>query len=162
MYYNDPIDYWMPDMSGLTEEEHEEVMAKTRRYGCGTCVVIAIVLLVLMLFSSCTTTKYVPVVEHKTDTLIQTKLMRDSIYQKDSIHIRESGDTVYFTRWHTRLVKKEIHDTTYISKTDSVPVPYPVETIKEVDKPLAWWQKMLMWLGVAFIGIVLLWIWRTK
>lgn len=160
MYYNDPNDYWMPDMSGLTEEEKEEVMAKTLLCGCGMYVVMAIVLFVLMLLTSCTTTKYVSVVEHKTDTLIQAKLIRDSIYQKDSIHIRESGDTVYFTRWRTQLVKKEVHDTTYISKTDTVPVVVNVE--KHFAQPLAWWQKVLMWLGVAFVGIVLLLIWRTK
>lgn len=160
MCYNNPDDYWMPDMSGLTEEEQKEVTAKTLLCGCGMYVVMAIVLLVIILFSSCTTTKYMPVVEHKTDTLIQTKVLRDSIYQKDSIHIRESGDTVYFTRWHTQIVKKEIHDTTYISKTDTVPVLVNVE--KHVAHPLALWKKVLMWLGVAFIGIVLLWIWKTK
>lgn len=160
MYYNNPNDYWMPDLSGLTEEEQEEVRAKTLLYGCGMYIALAIVLLVLMLLTSCTTTKYVPVVEHKTDTLIQTRVQHDSIYQKDSIHIRESGDTVYFTRWRTQLVKKEVHDTTYISKTDTVPVVVNVE--KHVAQPLAWWQEVLMWLGVGFIGIVLLWIWRTK
>ena len=160
MYYNNPNDYWMPDLSGLTEEEQEEVRAKTLLYGCGMYIALAIVLLVLILLTSCTTTKYVPVVEHKTDTLIQTRVQHDSIYQKDSIHIRESGDTVYFTRWRTQLVKKEVHDTTYISKTDTVPVVVNVE--KHVAQPLAWWQEVLMWLGVGFIGIVLLWIWRTK
>ena len=160
MYYNNPNDYWMPDLSGLTEEEQEEVRAKTLLYGCGMYIALAIVLLVLMLLTSCTTTKYVPVVEHKTDTLIQTRVQHESIFQKDSIHIRESGDTVYFTRWRTQLVKKEVHDTTYISKTDTVPVVVNVE--KHVAQPLAWWQEVLMWLGVGFIGIVLLWIWRTK
>ena len=160
--YNDPNDYWMPDMSGLTEEEQEEVREKTLLCGCGMYVAMAIVLFVLMLFSSCGTTKYVPVVEYKTDTLIQAKVQRDSIFLRDSIHIRESGDTVYFTRWRTQLVKKEIHDTTYISKTDSVPVPYPVEKIVKVEKQLPWWKRTLMWLGVVFVGVVFLWIWKTK
>lgn len=162
MYYNNPNDFWMPDMSGLTEEEQKEASAKILRCGCGMYVVMAIVLFILMLFSSCGTTKYVPVLEQRTDTLIQTKLMRDSIYQKDSIHIRESGDTVYFTRWRTRLVTKERLDTVYISKCDSVPVPYPVEKIVKVEKQLPWWKRTLMWLGVALIGIVAVWIWRTK
>ena len=160
MYYNNPYDNWMPDLSELTEEEQEEVRAKTLLCGCSMYIALAIVLFVLMLLTSCTTTKYVPVVEHKTDTLIQTRVQHDSIYQKDSIHIRESGDTVYFTRWRTQLVKKEVHDTTYISKTDSVPVPYHVT--EYVEKPLAWWQKGLMWMGVAFVVIVFIWILRKK
>lgn len=160
MYYNDPNDYWMPDMSGLTEEEQEEVRAKTLLCGCGMYVVMAIVLFVLMLFSSCTTTKYVPVIEQRTDTLIQMKLMRDSVWLHDSIVQKQKEDTVIFERWHTRLVKKEIHDTTYISKTDSVPVVVNVE--KHVAQQLRWWQKGLMWMGVAFIVILVLWILRTK
>lgn len=152
MDYNNPNDYWMPDLSGLTEEEQEEVRAKTLLYGCGMYIALAIVLLVLMLFTSCTTTKYIPVIEQRTDTLIQTRVQHDSVMLKDSINVRESGDTVYFTRWRTQLVKKEVHDTTYISKTDSVPVPYPVT--EYVEKPLAWWQKGLMWMGVALMVIV--------
>ena len=123
---------------------------------------MAIVLFVAMLFSSCTTTKYVPVIEQRTDTLIQTKLMRDSVWLHDSIVQKQKEDTIIMERWHTRLVKKEIHDTTYISKTDSVPTPYPVEKIVEVEKPLPWWKRTMMWFGVAFVGVILIWIWRTK
>lgn len=157
-YYN-PNEYWMPDISGLTEEEQEEVRAKTLLCGCGMYVLAIIVaFVILLLMSGCTTTKYVPVIEHKTDTLIQTRVQHDSVYQKDSIHIRESGDTVYFTRWRTQLVKNEVHDTTYISKTDSVPVPYPVT--EYVEKPLAWWQETLMWMGVVFVGFIAFFLWR--
>ena len=152
MCYNDSNEFWMPDMSGLTEREMEEICDKTLKFGCVTYVFGIILVFALLLLTSCTTTKYVPVVEYKTDTLIQAKVRHDSIFQKDSIHIRESGDTVYFTRWRTQLVKKEVHDTTYISKTDSVPVPYPVT--EYVEKPLAWWQKWLMWMGVSLMVIV--------
>ena len=56
--------------------------------------------------------------------------------------------------WHTKYKLKEVHDTTYISKTDSVPQPYPVEVIKEVEKPLSWWQKFRMTLGTIALGAV--------
>ena len=40
---------------------------------------------------------------------------------------------------------------------DSIPVPYPVETIKEVPAPLSWWQKLRLWLGnivlLALLGV---------
>lgn len=164
MEYHNPNDYWMPDLSGLTEEEKEEVMETSLLCGCGMHVVLAIVLLVLMLFSSCTTTKYVPVVEHKTDTLIQTKLMHDSVWLHDSIVQKQKEDTVIYERWHTRLAKKEIHDTTYISKVDSVPVPYPV--VKEVEKELTWWQKLRIHVGdvmlIALLGGVVYIVGRRK
>ena len=51
----------------------------------------------------------------------------------------------------TKYVMKEVHDTTYISKTDSVPTPYPVEVINEVEKPLTWWQQTKMHVGAIVI-----------
>ena len=89
--------------------------------------------------TGCTTTQYVPVIEHKTDTVYQNKVKHDSIWQHDSVQIMIKGDSVTIDRWHTKYVSKEVHDTTYISKTDSVPVPYPVE--KLVPAELTWWQQ---------------------
>jgi hypothetical protein len=49
---------------------------------------------------------------------------------------------------------------------DSIPVPYPVEVIKEVPAELSWWQRLKMKVGGAAIILCLLafliWVWRTK
>ena len=120
----------------------------------------------ITLFSSCTTTKYVPVIEHHTDTLIQTKVQKDSVFMHDSVEVRIAGDTVTIDRWHTKYISKEVHDTIYQSKTDSVPAPYPVEVIKEVPAELTTWQRLKMKVGGAAIILCLLafliWVWRTK
>ena len=120
----------------------------------------------ITLCSSCTTTKYVPVIEHHTDTLIQTKVQKDSIFMHDSVEVRIAGDTVTIDRWHTKYISKEVHDTIYQSKTDSVPAPYPVEVIKEVPAELTMWQRLKMKVGGAAIILLLLafaiWVWRTK
>jgi hypothetical protein len=120
----------------------------------------------ITLFSSCTTTKYVPVIEHHTDTLIQTKVQKDSVFMHDSVEVRIAGDTVTIDRWHTKYISKEVHDTIYQSKTDSIPTPYPVEVIKEVPAELSWWQRLKMKVGGAAIILCLLafliWVWRTK
>ena len=120
----------------------------------------------ITLFSSCTTTKYVPVIEHHTDTLIQTKVQKDSVFMHDSVEVRIAGDTVTIDRWHTKYISKEVHDTIYQSKTDSVPAPYPVEVIKEVPAELTMWQLLKMKVGGAAIILLLLafaiWVWRTK
>ena len=83
-------------------------------------------------------TKYVTVERVRTDTLIISKHQRDSIYLHDSTSMSEKqkGDTIYIRleKWHTKYVDRAVYDTTYISKTDSVPVPYPVE------KELTAWQ----------------------
>jgi hypothetical protein len=142
--------------------EDEERIATTICHIAGMVICFFILLVLCAMCSSCTTTQYIPVIEHHTDTLIQTKVQKDSIYVHDSVTVNQKGDTVRIEKWHTKWVNHLEHDTTYISKTDTIPLPYPVETIKEVEKPLSWWQKTLMWLGVALIGIIAVWIWRTK
>lgn len=114
---------------------------------------------------SCTTTQYVPVIEHKTDTLIQTRLQRDSIYLKDSTHVSEkqNGDTLVIERdrWHTLYKYKQVRDTTYISKTDTVPAPYPV--IKEVPRQRSTTEKALAGLGMLTLLGGIIWIaWKLK
>ena len=114
-----------------------------------------------MMLTGCKSIEYVPVIEHHTDTLIQTKVVHDSIHVKDSTHVSEkqNGDTVLIERekWHTKFVYRDVHDTLYVSKTDSVPKPYPV--IKEVPRPLTKTQIAMMVVGfictflvVAYIG----------
>jgi hypothetical protein len=114
--------------------------------------------------TGCTTTQYVPVIEHKTDTMYQNKVKHDSIWQHDSVQIMIKGDSVTIDRWHTKYVSKEVHDTTYISKTDSVPVPYPVE--KLVPAELTTWQKLRMNIGTFMIFATLLfavgWLLKKK
>lgn len=95
-----------------------------------------------------------------TDTLVITKHERDSIYLHDSVYVHErtSGDTVYIevTRWRDRYRDRSVHDTIRESRTDSVPVPYPVRV--EVPAPTPWWQRWLMWIGGAAIMAVVAWM----
>ena len=122
--------------------------------GCGPMVLAAVLLVVVVLtFFGCTTTKYVPVIEHQTDTLRQYLSIHDSIYINDSTVIHDKGDTVTIDRWHTKYIKKEIHDTTYIATHDTIPEPYPVEVVKEVPADISWWQATKM-----HIGGVVLWL----
>jgi len=163
--YNNPNDMWRNNgydpYKGMSDEERIKA-------GCMqvvTFIVMFIVGLVLCaLFGSCTTTKYLPVIEHKTDTVYQNKVKHDSIWQHDSVQIMIKGDSVTIDRWHTKYVSKEVHDTTYISKTDSVPVPYPVE--KLVPAELTTWQKLRMNIGTFMIFATLLfavgWLLKRK
>lgn len=47
-----------------------------------------------------------------------------------------------------------------VTITDSVPYPVEVEVIREVDKPLRWWQVSLMWVGVAAIVVASVGVYR--
>lgn len=153
-YFNDPLN--PRDNEDMMRElnEDERMMA-----GCMQSVFIiiafAIAIAISAVFTSCKSVEYVPVIEHHTDTIIKTNVQRDSIYINDSTVITEKGDTVKIEKWHTKYVEKQVHDTLYIAKNDTVPQPYPV--VKEVPAELSWWQQtrlhlanILLWL----IGII--------
>ena len=108
-------------------------MKQGRTLGCATVVVFVITFIALFFLTGCTTTKVVTVPEVHTDTTYITQHQRDSIWLHDSISIKEKGDTIRIERWHTKYISKEVHDTLYRAKTDSIPVPY--EVVKEVPRP---------------------------
>lgn len=127
----------------------------------GVLMMILIGLLAMFYLTGCTTTKVVTVEKIRTDTLYESKLMYDSIHIHDSIHIKEKGDSVWIERWHTKYIEKQITDTVYQSKCDSIPVPY--EVIKEVPKKLSLWQTTFIWIGIIFsLALILYIIFRFK
>lgn len=119
---------------------------------------IAVALAVL---TGCTTTKYIPVIETRTDTVRITQHQRDSIWLHDSIKVTEKGDTVRIEKWHTKYVEKQVHDTTYVAKTDSIPVPY--EVIKEVPRKVSKTERALMIAGIMSMMAVIVFVaWKMK
>lgn len=121
---------------------------------------ILIAAMLLALVGCKTKTVVITVPEVRTDTVLVTKSQRDSIWLHDSIYVSEKteGDTVWIkvSKWQTKYVEKEVHDTTYISTHDTIPQPYPVEVIKYVEKKLSWWQQSLMGLGcITAVALVL-------
>lgn len=107
-------------------------------------LVVAVVVL-----SSCTTTRYIPVIEQHTDTLIQRVVERDSIHVHDSIRVWEKGDTVTIERWHTQYRDRWHHDSVYIAKHDTIPQPFTVT--EYVARKRTTFEWALLAFGVAFI-----------
>jgi len=113
---------------------------------------LCLVILVALLMAGCKTKERVVTVEKvRNDTTYITKHQRDSVWLHDSIHVTEKGDTIRIEKWHTKYIEKATHDTLYQHKTDSVPVPYPVE--KLVERELSWWQQTRMHLGEALLAL---------
>ena len=119
---------------------------------------LAAVAVLALMMCSCKSIEYVPVVEKEVhhDSIYFTKVQRDSVWQHDSILIKDRGDTVWVEKWHTKYIEREVHDTTYIAKVDSIPVPYEVKV--EVPAELSFVQKLCVYVGafVIFIGMILL------
>ena len=155
-----------PEYLDKLPPDYQEAMRRSFIRSMAILITVLIGMVVCALFSSCTTTKYVPVIEHHTDTLIQTNVQHDSIYINDSTVITEKGDTVKIEKWHTKSVEREVHDTLYQAVHDSIPQPYPV--IKEVPAELTWWQhfrislaNILLWV-VGIVAVVTLVRWWLK
>lgn len=148
--YRNPNDYWMQRPQPGEQQDPDEAF-KAGCFGAFFYIAALVVgMLICLLFGSCKSVEYVFVPQTHTDTLIVTKVQHDSIYINDSTVITEKGDTVTIEKWHTKYVEKQVHDTTYVSKTDTIPQPYPVE--KEVPAELTWWQQTRL-----HIANILLW-----
>ena len=114
---------------------------------------IIILAVAVVLLAGCKTKERVVTVEKvRTDTLLKLCNTRDSIWLHDSVRVSEKGDTIRIERWHTKYVEREVHDTLYQSKHDSVPVPYGV--VREVAKPLTWWQRTRLHMGEALLALI--------
>ena len=70
----------------------------------------------------------------------------DSIFVRDSVYIKQKGDTVTEYRYKYVYKYKDRTDTLYISSRDTVSVPYPVE--KELT---AWQQTKVNYGGWAMV-----------
>jgi hypothetical protein len=113
---------------------------------CAWGLWICVLMMIALWLTSCTTTRVVTVPEVKTDTTYITKHQRDSIWLHDSIHVTERGDTIRIERWHTKYIEREVHDTLYRAKTDSIPVPY--EVVKEVPRQKSWFERTMFSVGI--------------
>jgi hypothetical protein len=97
--------------------------------------------------------QYIPIETVKTE--YRNNTVRDSIYQLDSIYIKEKGDTLIMERYRYFYKDKFIRDSIFIN--DTIRVPYPVEVVKSGKKRLTGWQNFQVWCGrIALVGVLLL------
>ena len=111
-------------------------------------------LLIAFFLSGCRT-KYIPmekvvcrdVVKH--DTLHTS----DSVFVRDSVFLRQKGDTCFLDRWHEKTIFKNVYRVKVDSfiRGDSIPVPYPVE--KQLSK---WEQFQLKYANWSFGALCVL------
>lgn len=98
---------------------------------------------------SCRSIKYVPVESVRYDSIYFNKIVKDSVYVKDSVLIVK-GDTITEYRYKYIYKYKDRIDTLYVTQTDSVQVPYPVE------KQLTKWQQFKVDVGGWAVTIVVI------
>ena len=85
------------------------------------------------------------------DSIYLSRVERDSVFVRDSVLIREKGDTVYRDRWRVEYRERVLRDTAYIERNDTI------TNVVEVEKALSWWERTRMAAGdVALLGLVVL------
>lgn len=132
----------------------EEYRMRHAKYHIVKATAMIVVAIIVALLTGCKTSDPVVVERVSHDTIYRLQLSRDSIMVRDSIYITErmQGDTLTITRdrWHTQYRDRLLHDTTYISKCDTIP------QVVEVEKRLTALQRVRQDLGTMLIFFALL------
>ena len=152
MTFNNPNDNWRKRQNYYDRRKQES--GELIKQIVKTLLVCLAFALLGWLLSGCTTTKYVPVIEHTTDTLVQRVVERDSIHVHDSIRVSEKGDTVTIERWHTQFRDRWHHDSVYVAKHDTIPQPYPVTEYVERKRTKFEWMLIIIGIAALFGGIL--------
>lgn len=108
--------------------------------------IISLLVFILYMMASCRT-EYIPVESVRYDSIYLAKFEKDSIFIRDSIHIKEKGDTIFVDK--LKYVYKYVGktDTIFIERRDSIQIPYPVE------RSLTWWERQKQDFGGYIFGI---------
>lgn len=125
----------------------------------------------LLMLMSCTATRKASTEEvtdnyrstEKLDSIFINAIQRDSIYLRDSIYVREKGDTVY--KYIEKLRYKYVNsvdtlyrtivrvDTAYVDRTKLEVHEKPVY----IEKEIKWYNKCCIWLGRICCLAAILW-----
>jgi hypothetical protein len=108
-----------------------------------------------LVLTGCTRTVYVPAETVRTE--FRNTLSRDSVFVLDSVFVRTAGDTTELERYRYVYRNKELVDTLMLS--DTIRIPYPVETVRNINA-LKNWQIGLMLIGAAALAAGLSWIYQ--
>lgn len=119
-----------------------------------------LILLIVFISGGCKTIEYVeiPKVSHDTINIYNTRV--DSIRFYDSISIKGKNDTIFVEKFRYRDRYHKIHDSIYLSRTDTLT---KVE-VREIEKKLTKMESLYLgigrWLWWILIAVALYFAWR--
>ena len=114
------------------------------------CIIVAWIM-IITLCTSCST-QYIPVESVRYDSVFIAKLQKDSIFVHDSVSIRVKPDTVFKDKFKFVYKYVLLRDTMLTMRTDSIPVPVPVE------KKRTWWEQTKIDVGGYAVAIIIIYI----
>lgn len=170
MKYSDPEEAW-----------YHELKRRPQGEGCllsvlsVTFLILAVAL--MLAFSGCTTTRYVPVEQHHTEHHWHT----DSVKERDSVHTEKNTvirelDSAAMAKYGIQMERNQkawlvlqremearMRDLERMTATkdtihDSIPIPYPVEVTKEVPRERSKVEWGLIVMGILSLMILILYV----
>ena len=113
--------------------------------------------LLLTLCSCSTPTRVVTASHPMHDTVFVNHTMYDSIYIDNWYVVDHTADTVHILERQIEHRYTLLHDTTYISRTDTIPIVTEVEVVREVPRGRNWLDTLsLCCLGIVLFGFLIL------
>ena len=105
-----------------------------------------------LLLAACRTARHIPVETTRTDSIRVERLLRDSVWVKDSVWVERwhSGDTVYVTKEAVRYKYRDRWRTDTVATVREHRTEIPVE----VEKPLGWWERARLRLFWPLVAVV--------
>ena len=126
-----------------------------------TCAIALIIILLIAIMATACSPRVIETIHYQHDTTYVERVQIDSVYKRDSIYVKDKGDTVYIYKELWREKYKYLRDTVAVVRVDSVAVER--EKIVEVEKPLSKWKSWQIaafpWL-LGLLGIAGLWTFR--
>lgn len=119
-----------------------------------SCNAIKILICIFILaLCSCASRRQINYIKtNSVDTIYINKYHKDSVYLRDSIYVKDIGDTIIIDRWHTKFINKIQLDTIYKSTNDTI-IKYEQNIIEKRHVP-AIYKWSLAILIILIIGIV--------
>lgn len=131
--------------------------------GClsGSFALIATLLLTAFIIVGCSATRQVTqLVEHvQKDTIYLSNVQYDSIYIYKDKFVDRSRDTLYIKDKSIEYRYKLLRDTVRIVQRDSIPYEVTVTEIKEIARPLTWYDHLsraILWLNIGFVLLIII------
>lgn len=122
-------------------------------------IAVPLVILASLVATSCKVTEYVKVPEIRHDTLQIFNTRVDSVRLYDSISVVMKNDTFFIEKIRYRDRYHRLHDSVFISKTDTIVKVQTVEVEKKLgakDRIYHWIGKYLWWLILLVIVYIVL------
>lgn len=146
-------------LSSLLASPNSDPVLRKMDKAIETMLIVIFASIILLVCCSCGSTKAVTQLVERTsvDTVYLSNTQYDSIFiYKDKLTDR-SRDTIYVKDVSVEYRYKMLRDTIYKTQVDSIPYQVTVTEVKEIKRPLTWFDHLSrICFGICLSGLLIL------